>query len=394
MFVSHKTAGYKFAAWLYLFLSAAYITIFAILESHIDTEYFLLVFMSLEFILFDSAIELTIVGLVNFGLFVFIRFFQNNVIINSSTLPQTPVNPNQILIFTSIAIVILFIKSKLSEIEQKNREQNITIEKNIKELELQKQMVATLYNKFIDSISYAQRLQFSFFPDKKCLTEKLKQYGLIFLPKEGLSGNFYMLNSWGYDDIIIVGDTTINGISGSLLSIIFMSFIRELAERAYDQGWHLTDILNNLRNKIRANLKYYSQHGQEGINIALLHLSENRTKFTFAGANIEMYLIRSGVMYIFKGVRAAVASYLREIEFEQEEFELQQGDRIIMFTDGFIDQIGAQGRRLSPAKFRKLILDTCEMKPSEQSQALLDFFYKWKGDSPQTDDVTVLIFDA
>ncbi len=397
VFVAHSKLGYGFAAWLYLILVAIFITVFSLLVKHVDIEYFLLVLMVFGFAFFDSYTNIIISGLINFGLFAFVKVFEEKISFPSSTLalmPMSPINPNHIIMFLAMALLVWTMKREAMLSGQIIRKQNNELLKKNKELNLQKQMVETLYNNLIDSIAYAQRIQFSFFPSRQQLNARLGDYGLVFLPKEGISGDFYMLYRLGEDDVFVLGDCTGHGMSGSLLSIMFMVTLKQVFEKANINDWSLVDILENMRREIKDDLRYFSQERAEGADLAIVRISRDKKKLIFAGANMDMFLIRSGVMYIFKGIKSPIGFYFKELDFEQDEFELEPGDRIVLFTDGMVDQISPQGRRFSTAKFKKILLDTAEMKPSEQASLLLDKFLEWKGDYLQTDDVTMIIFDV
>ena len=77
--------------------------------------------------------------------------------------------------------------------------------------------------------------------------------------------------------------------------------------------------------------------------------------------------------------------------FNTHEFELQKGDTIYIFSDGFADQFGGEkGKKFKKLNFKKLLL-SLEGKPmDEQCKVIQETFDNWKGKIEQVDDVCVM----
>ncbi len=390
----HRYLGYMVAAWYYMVVMALYVTFFSLVAKGVDIEFFLLVLMVFGFVFFDSSAGIISSGILNFSLFVFVKFLGQSISFSKTYLPVTTVNPNHVLLFLVMSLLVWVIKKEVIDYEGVISKQRDAFERKNKELSLQKQMVEHLYNNLVDSIVYAQRIQFSFFPSREYLKEKLGRYGLIFLPREGVSGDFYMFQEDEDVDFVVVGDSTGHGISGAMLSIMFMVSLKQIFEQSNGADRSLVEILDIAREQVKDNLRRFSLERDEGADIGIVKLSKDRRRLSFSGANMDLLVVRSGVLYTLKGVRTPLGYYYKELDFREEDFVLEEGDRIILYSDGYVDQINPLGRRLSTSRFKKKILETCGLSPSEQARALLDFFFKWKGDNQQTDDVTVFILEV
>ena len=94
----------------------------------------------------------------------------------------------------------------------------------------------------------------------------------------------------------------------------------------------------------------------------------------------------------FKSDRMSIGISLKESPFTQVEFNIEDGDTIYMFTDGYADQLGSQARK----KFlrRNLIQEfssISQLSLSEQKKHLENLHQSWKGDKiEQTDDILVM----
>jgi serine phosphatase RsbU (regulator of sigma subunit) len=62
-----------------------------------------------------------------------------------------------------------------------------------------------------------------------------------------------------------------------------------------------------------------------------------------------------------------------------------------MFSDGLPDQFGgADGKKMKIARMKKLIEEASVLPMSEQKQIISDFFFEWKGDYEQVDDILLM----
>jgi hypothetical protein len=67
------------------------------------------------------------------------------------------------------------------------------------------------------------------------------------------------------------------------------------------------------------------------------------------------------------------------------------GDRIDLFSDGYVDQFGGPERRkFMTARFNALLMDQRDVPMALQADRLEQAFLDWKGPLEQVDDVCVL----
>jgi serine phosphatase RsbU (regulator of sigma subunit) len=79
--------------------------------------------------------------------------------------------------------------------------------------------------------------------------------------------------------------------------------------------------------------------------------------------------------------------------FRNHSIQLQKGDHIYLFSDGFPDQFGgSKGKKFLYKQFAELLAETSMLDVKQQKDVIKVRFCEWKGDLEQTDDVTVLGF--
>ena len=90
-------------------------------------------------------------------------------------------------------------------------------------------------------------------------------------------------------------------------------------------------------------------------------------------------------MPIWKGIR--------DENFKLQEIDLEKGDLVYMYTDGYTDQFGgAKGKKFKYRQMKALMQSICNQPLSEQKRILDDIINNWKGNLEQTDDILVIGF--
>jgi serine phosphatase RsbU (regulator of sigma subunit) len=83
----------------------------------------------------------------------------------------------------------------------------------------------------------------------------------------------------------------------------------------------------------------------------------------------------------------------QERPFTNHQIQLEQGDMIYLFSDGFADQFGgSDGKKFKYRPFRELLTKISELPVDEQKIHLQQTFDTWKGNLKQLDDVLVFGF--
>jgi serine phosphatase RsbU (regulator of sigma subunit) len=78
-------------------------------------------------------------------------------------------------------------------------------------------------------------------------------------------------------------------------------------------------------------------------------------------------------------------------KYTTQTVELNSGDTIYLFTDGFADQFGRpKGKRFKRCKLENILINNSHLKLEEQKIKLENTFLNWKGYLEQVDDVFVM----
>lgn len=253
-------------------------------------------------------------------------------------------------------------------------------------------------NEITDSMNYAQRIQQSFLTSETILDQTLRDYFVLYKPRDIVSGDFY----WSFDlpDRILIGcsDSTGHGIPGAFMSLIGISLLNEIS---HSKGIHEPNkILDELRRIIicALNPEQLDSGGKDGMDIALISIFKSDTdevKIHFSGANNGLHIVSeengNKELKEIKGDKQPVGFYSNMSPFTQHEIISKKGDIIYMGTDGYADQFGGQrGKKFMSKQLRSILLSICKIPLKEQGLVLERVFNDWKGELDQVDDVTVV----
>jgi serine phosphatase RsbU (regulator of sigma subunit) len=127
------------------------------------------------------------------------------------------------------------------------------------------------------------------------------------------------------------------------------------------------------------------------MDMSLCILDTKNNVLHFAGANNPLYLIRNKQLHIFKADPQPVSIYLKEAEFTHQKIEVQKGDCIYIFSDGYIDQFGGEhGDKFKSKRFKELLVAISDQPMSEQKIILERMLEEWMHDRfEQLDDILV-----
>ncbi|PIP54069.1 MAG: hypothetical protein COX07_07355 [Bacteroidetes bacterium CG23_combo_of_CG06-09_8_20_14_all_32_9] len=312
------------------------------------------------------------------------------------------------------------------------RRQRNVIQKQ-KEIVVQKNKIIERRNKDItDSITYAKRIQEAILTSSEYCKQILPQHFILFKPKDIVSGDFY----WAYashnnNAIWTVADCTGHGVPGAFMSMIGSSLLNEIIiEKGITSA---NEILNELKSHIIKALGQTGATGEtrDGMDASLCIWHKDTNILEFAGAYNPLYIVRSvGNSPLTKGGAAAcglqgdLSSHsasryeLFEIKadrqpvgyhpgkedspFTKQEIQLQTGDTVYLFSDGYADQFGGEkNKKFTYKKFKDLLVETCpgmsqqgmslQIKTMEEQKQILDeTITKWRGEQEQVDDICVI----
>ncbi|MCC7302986.1 MAG: tetratricopeptide repeat protein [Bacteroidia bacterium] len=282
-------------------------------------------------------------------------------------------------VFTLLALVFFNYRNyrKKQELFNKLAQSNEVIERKNKDI--------------TDSIRYALRIQNAILPDQRVLGSQMPDHFIYYNPRDIVSGDFYWFHHFGPVTLLASADCTGHGVPGAFMSMICVQLLNQtVGDTNITSPEQALGVLDS------GVKKALSQSGldesSDGMDIALCAIHTDKMRLQYAGAFRPLYLVRNGEFYEYKANKFSIGGHVdRSKSFKGHEINLQKGDCIYMFTDGYADQFGGQeGKKFMMRNFKKLIKEIWSRPMQEQHRILHETFSNWKGTFDQVDDVLVL----
>jgi ligand-binding sensor domain-containing protein/serine phosphatase RsbU (regulator of sigma subunit) len=277
------------------------------------------------------------------------------------------------------------VKERTQEVVDKNKELelvNLEIGSKNKEIESKN-------NDLNSSIRYALTIQQASFPPIQELKDEYPDSFMYHLPRDIVSGDFYWYKKLGDKFVIAIADCTGHGVPGALTSMIGIALLNEIVS-----GKKITDpsiILNLLDKGIIKAFENSESETNDGMDISLITIDQKTNEIEYSGAYRPLILIRNGFLQEFKATKMSIGfKDVQDKTFEKHTLQIEKGDNIYMFSDGYPDQFGGPKNKKFKSKMMKdMLISSSSASMAEQKEVVDKAYLDWKGDCEQVDDILV-----
>lgn len=295
-------------------------------------------------------------------------------------------NKRSILLYIGLGISLLFGAFILNRFRITRRQKAI-IELQKVEVARQHAELQETHKEITDSITYAKRIQNAILPSQKIIKQLLPNSFVLYLPKDVVAGDFYWMNQTPTGILFAAADCTGHGVPGAMVSVVCNNALNRSVR---EFGLHEpAKILDKTREIVVNEFQKSDKDVKDGMDIALCHLSGKSLQF--AGAHNPLWIIRSGEIIEIKADKQPIGSFDKASPFTPHSINLESGDFVYIFSDGYVDQFGGdRGKKLKAKNMRTIFQKAAQLEVEEQSQFLETEFLRWKSDYEQIDDVCVI----
>jgi serine phosphatase RsbU (regulator of sigma subunit) len=321
---------------------------------------------------------------------------------------------NYVIVFVALIISIL------GGIAYKNyrtqKSQAAVIAKQRDEVHEKSEQLQEKNQEITDSIQYAKRIQTAILPPNKLVKQYLDESFILYKPKDIVAGDFYWMESVGDVVYFAAADCTGHGVPGAMVSVICVNglnrSVREFGLRTP------SEILDKTRELVIKEFEKSEEEVKDGMDISLCALNTKTNELQWAGANNPLWIVTSaplsdrstplsseqtdaersrsgsGADASFVEVKAnkqPIGKYGLETPFTNHNIQLEKGDTIYIFSDGYPDQFGGErGKKYKSGNFKKTLVRISTETIEKQKQMLDQEFENWRGSLEQIDDVCVI----
>ncbi|MGA2679733.1 MAG: PP2C family protein-serine/threonine phosphatase [Sedimentisphaerales bacterium] len=260
-----------------------------------------------------------------------------------------------------------------------------TIYKN--KLAEQLSMTGALVDNLTEQLRLAGLVQQDFLPTQLPNTERIK-WASVFLPAEWVSGDIY--NAVRIDEKHLgfyVADVVGHGMPAALLTIFLKQAL--VMRTTVDNAYHIfspAEVMKNLNKKMATQ----KLSGYQFATCCYCLLNTETLEMTFARAGHPYpVLLRRGQEPKQLEVRGSLLGVFKEAEYSEDKIQLQQGDKILLYSDGAEPFIGNYDD-LTGFHFMKEFLELKDLQIVEMMDRFNMMAQNQNIDPSEVDDITTL----
>ncbi len=245
------------------------------------------------------------------------------------------------------------------------------------------------------SIQYASRIQRSVLPPSELLDNLVREYFVLWKPRDVVGGDIYWCREWGQGTLVILADCTGHGVPGAFMTLISSGSL-DMSILDVPVG-DPAALIRRMHQLIQIVLGQDSDTGQsdDGLELGMCYIHPHRDQITFAGAGFPLFKLNKEKIDVIKGNKTGIG--YRYIAFDStwinRDVEVSDGDIFYMSSDGIFDQIGGPKRMgFGKKRFRKLLASIQEIPITGQGEKIYQEFEKYQGKEKRRDDVSAIGF--
>lgn len=269
-------------------------------------------------------------------------------------------------------LIVLTDISAQKRIEEHLRQSNALLEKRQREIEAE--------------LSLAARVQQSLAPPSLIWSNlAIEAY---YSPASTIGGDFGVVLPHGDELSLLVCDVSGHGLCSALVANrIYAETMHELKRNA-----GLGSMLGRLHAFVHDHI------GLDGFyfTMAAGRFVQRGRRLTFAAAgHPPAILISNGTLHLLDS-RSAILGSLADVTPSEsvDEIDLTSGDRLILYTDGFIEVFNKSDEMLGVEGLEELIRRSAKRTLPELKQAILGGVTAWRNGGPLTDDMSLVIVEV
>jgi serine phosphatase RsbU (regulator of sigma subunit) len=302
--------------------------------------------------------------------------------------------------YAVLLILLVYVAVRLGQrqLKRKNEHLETIVLERTEEIRKQNIKLAAQKKEITDSITYAERIQRAILPRTDRIASQLEGYFILFRPKSIVSGDFYWLAESGDKIVVTAVDCTGHGVPGAFMSMLGVSFLNKIILE--NNTLQADEILNRLRDNVVKSLKQTGREGEarDGMDMSLVVIDLQKMTMEFAGANNPLYMIRANRLDETKADRMPISYHIDSIKFSSHLIQLNKGDTIYLFSDGYADQFGGpSGKKFKYQAFKNLLFENRERSMDEIKKVLEATLETWRAPQgpdgeiyEQVDDILVI----
>ncbi|BFT75551.1 PP2C family protein-serine/threonine phosphatase [Paenibacillus sp. P36] len=217
-------------------------------------------------------------------------------------------------------------------------------------------------------------------------TETTAEARAFIRPAREVGGDFYDYFRLGDDKLFFVlGDVSDKGIPAALFMAVTMTLLKGKMSPDMSPGELLTAV----------NQELYKDDSTMFATIfcGVLHIDTGRLQYS-DGGHCPPYIVRgNGDVEQLKGKKGLPLGVMDDMLYADNEVTLDQGDRLIMYTDGITEAENRQQEQYGFSRLHELLQKELSSQPAHLLEQMTQDVDHFANGAIQSDDIAVLIID-
>ncbi|MBX7095091.1 MAG: YfiR/HmsC family protein [Flavobacteriales bacterium] len=296
-----------------------------------------------------------------------------------------------VLVLVLAFAIFIFVSFRNSKrVNQQLGQLNKQLKKHKDDLFLQKITIEHKNREIEDSINYARRIQDALMPSPHLLRNYFADNFILYLPKSIVSGDFFWFHQTEKQAMVAVVDCTGHGVPGAMMSVIGLKLLNEAVNEK--KLIHPSEIVEHIDQGVAEAFRQNAQMNiRDGMDLSIISIDTSTRKLEFAGVYNPLYIVNESGLRELKADKKAIGSITGDFRYTNQTLQLNAGDSIYLFTDGYADQFGGSGgKKFKYAQLRQLLKDNFNRNMTDQEKIIRNTFESWRGQLEQVDDICMV----
>jgi serine phosphatase RsbU (regulator of sigma subunit) len=238
--------------------------------------------------------------------------------------------------------------------------------------------------RIVQELEIARNIQQSLLPDTTPIVEGAEVTALS-IPARQVGGDFYDFIPIAENNLgLVIADVSGKGVPAAL----FMALSRALMRANSLQDPHVSQAV------VKTN-RLILECATSGLFVTLFYAivdtQTRRLKYVSAGHNPPfLYRKKTGEIQLLEADGIALG-VLDDIQLEEKETVLEEGDILVLYTDGVTEATNMQDEEYGEERLVQLISEHHTLSAAELIHKIKDVVMTFAGEVPQFDDITLMV---
>jgi len=305
-------------------------------------------------------------------------------------------------ILAIITLILLLMRMRTIKIRRDRKKLEGEVKLRTQELEDerkkvvdQKDIIEAKNKKITDSIFYARTIQESVLPDEGILSAYFSGHFIYYQPRDIVSGDFYWFKTRGSKAVIVAADCTGHGVPGAFMSMLGCELLNQIVNdpEISSPSKMLERLDEGVFNALHRNT---TGNSHDGMDIAICTFDTKSNVLTYSSASRPIIVQSKRGTTLHTATTCTVGSFkMQNVILNDHKIDLEKGDRVYLFTDGYTDQFGGDTEKKYSVKSFVRLIESLQNKTIEnQKRAIMDEHLNWRTDEEQIDDILIMCLEV